>query len=334
MPRCVPTQTLRDNPTANAQISSAQHVARVANKPSDHYIWFMVPLTANTASDLFRRPPDQWITTGPNTDVAYRRIGVGPDVLFVHGWPASGATYRGLLPHLADHVTCHLLDLPGAGHSRFGKESDLSITGHADAIRTVVDELELSDVAVVGHDSGGMFARFALAGDERVRAWGLVDTEQPPKAHWRFAAFLKIKYVPNFERVLGWAVNRRRLRRNEFVLGSCFQDRSLLDGEFEEFFLRPLGQDSHRRMGAGMFARNFDLELFGELANLHAKIEVPVHLVWGDDDPFFPLDRTEAMMSGFGGPVELTIIEGGRLFHHEEFPDKVAAALLPTLRGA
>ncbi len=37
------------------------------------------------------------------------------------------------------------------------------------------------------------------------------------------------------------------------------------------------------------------------------------------------------MMSGFRGPVGLTVIEGGRLFHHEEFPDQVAAALLPVL---
>ncbi|MGI9615926.1 MAG: alpha/beta fold hydrolase [Acidimicrobiales bacterium] len=293
----------------------------------------MTSLTTQSASDLFRRSPDRLIATGPGTEVAYRQVGTGPDVLFVHGWPASGATYRGLLPYLADHVTCHLLDLPGAGASRFGETSDLSIPGHAAAIRTVMDELGLRDVAVVGHNSGGMFARFALAGDTRVRAWGLVDTEQPPKAHWRFAAFLKIKYVPRFEHVLGWAVNQRLLRRNEFVLGSCFQDSSLLDGEFEEFFLRPLADDPHRRLGAGMFARNFDLDLFGELAELHAKIEAPVHLVWGDDDPFFPLDRTEEMMSGFGGPVDLTVIEGGRLFHHEEFPEQVAAALLPTLTG-
>ncbi len=293
----------------------------------------MSSLTAKAASALFRQPPDRWIETQPGTAVACRKIGTGPDVLFVHGWPASGATYRGLLPHLVDHVTCHLIDLPGAGTSRFDEKSDLSITGHAAAVRTVMDELELDDVAVVGHDSGGMFARFALAGDERVRAWGLVDTEQPPKPHWRFAAFLKIKYVPKFESVLAWAVNQQRLRRNEFVLGSCFQDSSLLDGEFEEFFLRPLAQDQHRQMGAGMFARNFDMALFGELAGLHAKIEVPVHLVWGDDDPFFPLDRTKTMMAGFGGPVDLTVIEGGRLFHHEEFPDQVAAALLPILTG-
>lgn len=34
-------------------------------------------------------------------------------------------------------------------------------------------------VAVVRHSSGGLIARHALTADPRVRAWGLIDTEQP-----------------------------------------------------------------------------------------------------------------------------------------------------------
>ena len=67
-------------------------------------------------------------------DPAYRRVGVGPDVLFVHGWPVSSATFRTLLPHLVDQVTCHLVDLPGAGSSRFDATTHLSVEQH---IRTV-----------------------------------------------------------------------------------------------------------------------------------------------------------------------------------------------------
>ena len=92
----------------------------------------------------------------------YRRVGTGPDVLFVHGWPVSGATFRTLLPHLVDHVTCHVIDLPGAGSSRFTDDTPLSIDQHITSVRRVVDLLGLDDVAVVGHDSGGMIARHAV----------------------------------------------------------------------------------------------------------------------------------------------------------------------------
>jgi pimeloyl-ACP methyl ester carboxylesterase len=88
---------------------------------------------------------------------------------------------------------------------------------------------------------------------------------------------------------------------------------------------RPGTEVAYRKVGTGPDSED------QVRADLHAKITVPALLVWGDDDPFFPLERTRAMMSGFRGPVGLTVIEGGRLFHHEEFPDQVAAALLPVL---
>ena len=62
--------------------------------------------SAHDAADLFRQPPARFLDMGPGCgEVAYRTVGTGPDVLFVHGWPVSGATYRTLLPHLVDHVT-------------------------------------------------------------------------------------------------------------------------------------------------------------------------------------------------------------------------------------
>jgi haloalkane dehalogenase len=82
-------------------------------------------LTAVEASDLFRCAPDALLDVGAG-DVAYRRVGLGPDVLFVHGWPVSGATFRTLLPYLSSQVTCHIIDLPGAGSSRFGATTVLS----------------------------------------------------------------------------------------------------------------------------------------------------------------------------------------------------------------
>ena len=292
----------------------------------------MTTLTAAEARDLFLAPPDRHVDVG-NGQVAVRQVGTGPDVLFVHGWPACGATYRGLLPHLTPHVRCHLLDLVGAGDSRFGRDVTISIAAHAEAVRRVIDELGLDDVAVVGHDSGGLIARHALAGDRRVRAWGLVDTEQPQGAHWRFRSFLMMRHIPGFERLLADVVNRPRLRRNRFVLGDCFHDRTLLDGDFATLFLEPLRRDPDRRWAAGQFARHFDLGAFDALTELHGRIHVPVQLVWGGADPFFPLAWTREMMAGFGGPVDLHVIEQGKLFAHEEFAAETAAALLPVLTG-
>ncbi len=287
-------------------------------------------LTAADAADLFRREPDRYLDVGAG-EAAYRRVGTGPDVLFVHGWPVSGATFRLLLPHLVDHITCHVIDFPSAGSSRFDADTPMSIDQHITTLRRVVELLELEQVAVVGHDSGGLIARHAMVGDPRLRAMGLIDTEQE-RLGWRFKLFLRSSRAPGFGKVFGSIVGRRRLRRNQFVLGKAFADPDLLDGEFDEFFLRPLQDDPERLAGALKVLATFSTRYVDELADLHRRIDAPVKLVWGEDDAFFPVDWARDMVASFPD-ASLEVVPGAGLFSHEERPAAVAEALLPTLKG-
>lgn len=286
-------------------------------------------VTQSEATELFRRPPARFLDVGAG-EVAHRSVGSGPDVLFLHGWPVSGATFRRLLPHLVDHVTCHVIDLPGAGSSRFTDATPLSLDQHITTVRHVVDLLGLDDVAVVGHDSGGLIARHALAGDHRLRAMGLIDTEQPQGLSWRFRQFLAARHLPGFGAALGWIVAKPRLRRNRIIFGDAFADASHLDGEFDELFLRPLHASPARLDAAVRLLRTFDLAHVRALADLHNRIDVPVQLVWGELDPFFPIDHARAMVDTFPD-AELHVVEGAGLFCHEEQPRDVADALLPIL---
>lgn len=288
------------------------------------------PLSPEAVTQRFREPPDRLIEASGGA-VAYRVFGAGPDVLFVHGWPCSGATYRRLIPHLAPHVTCHVIDLPGAGHSRFDRDTTLDLATHIHRIRVVIDALGLEDFAGVGHDSGGLMLRHAFVGDPRLRSLGLLDTEQSTGIAWPFRRLLLLAKLPGFWRLLSWALSRPRLRRSELLLGGCFADRSLLDGEFDEFFLTPL-RDTERAHAAGRLGRAFDTSYVHQLADVHARLDVPVKLVWGENDPYFPLDWTREMVETFPD-ASLHVVQGMRLFVHEEAPAEVAKALLPTLLG-
>jgi pimeloyl-ACP methyl ester carboxylesterase len=277
----------------------------------------MPSFTITDAAELFRAAPQRYLEPGAG-EVAYRSVGTGPDVLFVHGWPVSGATYRCLLPHLVDHVTCHLIDLPSAGQSRFDATTTLSIEQHITSVRRVVDLLELNRVAVVG--------------DERLSAMGLIDTEQSQGLSLRFKMFLANRHVPGFGKVLGWLAGKPALRRNGFVLGDAFVDRSLLDGEFDEFFLHPLATDPARRAASTRVLKSFETRFVHELGALHRRIDVPVQLVWGAEDKFFPLAWAEQMVGDFAD-AQLAVVPDAGLFSHEERPAEVAAALLPVLTG-
>ena len=286
-------------------------------------------ISVAAAADIFRDPPQRFLDVGAG-EVAYRCVGTGPDVLFVHGWPVSSATFRTLLPHLADHVTCHLIDLPGAGSSRYTAATPLTIDNHIRGVRRTLDLLHLDDVAVVGHDSGGMIARHAVAGDPRVRALGLIDTEQSTGLTWKFKSFIAGRRVPGFGGALGWLAGHPRLRRSPLVLGDAFADRSLLDGEFDEFFLQPLYRSRQHREATVRLLRSFEYQLVRDLRQLHGRITVPVQLVWGEHDRFFPVAWARDMLSDFAD-ARLAVIEDAGLFSHEEQPAAVAEALLEVL---
>jgi pimeloyl-ACP methyl ester carboxylesterase len=290
----------------------------------------MSTMTATEASDLFRREPDRFLDVGAG-EAAYRVVGTGPDVLFVHGWPVSSATFRLLLPHLVDHVTCHLIDLPSAGSSWFDADTPMSIRQHIETIRRVVGLLDLDEVAVVGHDSGGLMARHAMVGDPRLRAMGLINTE-PSDPGWRFKSFIAARHLPGLSAGLGWVAGKPRLVRSKAVFGDAFADRSLLGGEFAEFFLAPLHESRLHRDAAVRLLRSFDMQHVTDLPGVHRRLDVPMQLVWGEQDPFFPVARAKAMVAEFPD-ARIEVIEGAGLFSHEERPADVARALLPTLTG-
>ncbi len=290
----------------------------------------MTTLTSEAATELFRTEPDGYLDVGAG-EVAHRRVGTGPDVLFVHGWPVSGATFRQLLPHLVDHVTCHVIDLPSAGSSKFDSETPMSIAQHITSVQRVVDLLGLDSVAVVGHDSGGMIARHAMVGDTRLRAMGLINTE-PPNPGWRFKSFIASRRLPGLSAGLGWVAGAHRIRRMRLVFGDAFVDRSLLEGEFDEFFFQPLHEIPARRDAAAKLLESFDMRMVTDLTDIHRQLDVPVQLVWGDKDPFFPVGQAREMVHEFPN-AQLEVLPGIGLFSHEEAPKAVADALLPTLTG-
>jgi haloalkane dehalogenase len=291
----------------------------------------MMTITQDAASELFRAAPQQMLAMGPGKgEVAVRSVGTGPDVLFVHGWPMHGATFRKLLPHLVDHVTCHVIDLPGAGSSNYDSTTNLSIANHIHSVRRTVELLGLDKVAVVGHDSGGLIARHAMVGDERLRAMGLIDTEVSGSMPWRFRSFIAARHLPGVGKALGWLAGQERLRKNKFVFGDSVVDRSMLDGEFDEFFMQPLHASAAVQSATAKLFKSFDLNDIKTLRDVHRRIDVPVRLVWGAEDRFLPVVSARRMVGDFPD-AGLSEISGAGLFSHEEKPAEVAAALLPTL---
>lgn len=281
--------------------------------------------------DALKSAPVRMIDIG-DASLSYRRIGSGPDLVFVHGWPLDSNTFRDIAPRLAHNFTCHLIDLPGAGASVTHNPRALRLEAHPKSLRAVVDALGLTRYALLAHDSGGYAARVLAAEDRRVSALVLGDTELPNEVATVVRVLTQTARLPGGRTLLRQSMRRRAVRRSALCFGGCFRDIRHIDGEFHDLFVAPmLNSDTHASEVFELI-RTLDGRLFDELPAIHARITVPTLLIWGSDDPIFPLASAQAMLPQFAGGATLQVIPGGKTFGHEEEPEAFAGHALAFLR--
>jgi haloalkane dehalogenase len=265
----------------------------------------------------------------PGGRMASYRFGEGPPIVAVHGWPLHAATWRMLLPWLTPHFTVHLIDLPGTGHTQWNRRAGMST--NVTAIHEAITALDLPRYALLAHNSGGAFARHVAADNPRVAALVMSGTEIPKHHPWQLSMYLMAAKVPAGDRLLGRLMQVGMIRRSALGLGGCFTDPSYGDGAFNDLFVRPLVRpDVMRRQG--QLLRDFDLRAIDALADVHARIRAPTLCVWGDRDPFFPIEKARAMLPQFAGEATLVAVSGGRLFVHEDHAETYASHVVSFLK--
>lgn len=269
-----------------------------------------------------------------HTRLAYWRFGAGPDLVFVHGWPLHSATFRRILPVLARDYTCHLVDLPGAGRSKPTADTPFGLEEHADTLRRAVDRLGLESYSLLAHDSGAVFARLLAASDARVRALVAGNTEIPghrPKVVEMYVAMTKIPGATALTRLL---MRSGTVRRSGLGFGGCFSDPRYVDGEFHELFVAPILESARAMHDQTQLVRHLDFGVVDRLDDAHAKMKAPTLLLWGERDPFFPLEKAKRMLPSFRGGAELDVIADARLFAHEDHAERFASSASAFLRRA
>jgi non-heme chloroperoxidase len=95
------------------------------------------------------------ITTKDGTTIYYKDWGTGPVLTFSHGWPLNADAWDGQMLFLAQkgfRVVAH----DRRGHGRSSQSSSGNdMNGYADDLAAVIDALDLRDVTLVGHSTGG-----------------------------------------------------------------------------------------------------------------------------------------------------------------------------------
>jgi pimeloyl-ACP methyl ester carboxylesterase len=273
--------------------------------------------------------PHEYLPTGHGR-LAYWRFGRGPDVVLIHGWPLHAATFRHIVPELARGFTVHLLDLPGTGQS-IEWSGPIDVASHAVVVRAAIDRLGLTRYALLAHDSGAAIARLVAAGDPRVQGLVLGNTEIPGHHSWVIRLYKWAAQRPRIAALMFSAMRVGLIRRSFLGFGGTFRDPAFVDGEFGEWFVRPLLTSREVARGQMALIRTLDFGLIDRLAEVHARIAAPVLFIWGTDDPFFPIGKLRSILHQFPGGAELAEIAGAKLLAHEDHPEAFVAYAVPFL---
>jgi haloalkane dehalogenase len=279
---------------------------------------------------FFFDTPAQPVDTG-TARLAVRRFGRGPALLLVHGFPLSGFTWRKVLPELAARYTCYVPDIPGMGESEWTDATDFSFPGQGHTLKALVDGLGLDRYAVLAQDTGGTFARcLALEDGARIEKLALINTEIPRHRPPWIPFYQFLMRVPGTLPVFSLLLRSRAFLRSGMGFGGCFRDLGLIDGDFHAHVIEPLVRSPQRRDGMRRYLRGAQWEPVDALEHDHRRLTMPVRLIWGADDPTFPVAYAHDMVKQFPD-AHLVEIPAARLLVHEEKPAEVARSVLEFL---
>ena len=256
------------------------------------------------------------ITTRDGTQIYYKDWGKGPVATFSHGWPLSSDAWDGQMHFLANNgyrVVAH--DRRGHGRSsQPGSGNDMN--GYADDLAAVIDVLELEDVTLVGHSTGGgEVARYiGRHGTKRVAKVVLIAAVPPIMLKSaRNPEGLPIEVFDNMRRGL---MNDRSQFYKDLALqfyGANRPGSNVSQGILDQFWLWS--------MQAGLKNAYESIKAFSETDFTEdlKKIDVPTLVVHGEDDQIVPVHDSARKSA--------RLIKGSKEIYYPGAPHGITATL-------
>jgi pimeloyl-ACP methyl ester carboxylesterase len=257
--------------------------------------------------------------------VRYLREGVGPPLVLMHTVRTQLDHFQFVIPRIKYAFTVYALDFPGMGWSDIVPGAGYDEAALRAAVVRVVEDLDLSGVTLAGESMGATIALTASVdlGDRvrRIIAFNTYDFADGIKR-----ANLLARLVIGNIRLPGWGPIFARLEGKPLLggilRGGLHDPRRLPDHYLSE--LRRVG----RRPGYPVVARAIyrNLESLIAARERYARINVPVTLVYGDEDWSRPSDR-QANIESVPGARDFVLRDTGH-FAALEAPGDVAQILL------
>jgi pimeloyl-ACP methyl ester carboxylesterase len=264
----------------------------------------------------------------PSGSINYRMTGPeragAPPVVFVHAFLVDGTVWSGVADLLAARgIRSYAPDWPlGAHRLPMHPGADQSPRGVARLILSFLEALDLTDITLVGNDTGGALAQFAIDMDPR-RIGRVVLTNCdafdtfPPfpfnvvfrllKGEWR----MKANLLP---------MRLRGIRHSPLGFGLLAKR---LDAAQTRSWIEPALTNVRIRRDAVRFLRAMNPRELLDVSTRLKNFSGPVRIVWGSADYAFKLDLGRRLQQAFRG-AELIELPDARTFVAIDAPEALA----------
>ncbi len=247
-----------------------------------------------------------------------------PPVVFVHGFLVDSRLWDGVAADLAARGhRCYLVDWPlGSHRTPVPPAVDLSPRGVVAMILEALAVLDLTDVTLVGNDSGGALCQFLLDTDHsRIGRLLLTNCDAfdvfPPQPFK--AVFAAARTTPGV-RLLAEPMRLRAIRHSPIAFGLLA---ARLDPALTRSWIDPALRDKRIRQDAARFVRTaVPAELLDVSTRLHL-FDKPVRIVWGEADRCFKPAMGRRLAATFPNATFVGV-PGGRTFLALDEPARVA----------
>ncbi len=257
--------------------------------------------------------------------IRYRERGSGLPIVFVHGLLVNGDLWRKVAADLANEFRCITPDWPLGGHEPpMKRDAHLSPPGLARIIADFLAALDLSDVTLVGHDTGGALSQIVVTEHpERIGRLVLLDCDAyenfPPKlllplvwstrvpgGDYLLIQSMRIAPLRSLPIAFGWLT--KRPIETKIVMGS---------------YLRPCLTNPRIRHDTRKVLKGVSNKYTMAAAEKFGQFTRPVLIAWAPEDRIFPWKYAERLAKAFPN-ARLERIEDSYTFVPEDQPQKLA----------